>query len=86
MVRTQLAAPLQAPDHPVNDDPGAATAVSVTAVPYATSSLQSAPQSMPAGVEVTVPAPAPASATESATGCGSNRAVAESAFAALGGG
>jgi hypothetical protein len=48
------------PLHPVNADPLAAVAVSVTAVPLTYGSEQSAPQLIPAGLEVTVPDPAPA--------------------------
>ena len=52
----QSASPVQ----PVNVEPAAGVAVSVTAVPLAKFSLQSAPQAIPAGFEVTVPVPVPA--------------------------
>jgi len=47
------------PLQPVNCEFGAAAAVSVTDVPSVYGSEQSAPQSIPEGVEVTVPAPPP---------------------------
>lgn len=61
IVTTQLPVPLQAPDHPVNVEPGAALAESVTTVPAFRLAAHVAPQSMtPAGVvDATVPAPAP---------------------------
>ena len=39
MVTTQVAVPVQAPDHPVNVDPAAAAAVSVTCAPVANVAL-----------------------------------------------
>ena len=48
------------PVHPPNVEPAPAVAVSVTTVPLGWGSVQSAPQLMPAGVEVTVPVPVPA--------------------------
>jgi hypothetical protein len=57
----QSAAPL----HPLNVDPLAGVAVSVTAVPVAYASEQSAPHVMPAGLLVTVPAPVPCLVTVS---------------------
>jgi len=45
------------PDHPAKVKPEAATAESVTLVPEAKEAEQVAPQSMPAGEEVTVPEP-----------------------------
>jgi hypothetical protein len=60
IVTTQLAVPVQAPLQPLNVEPLAAVGVSVTLVPLAYGSPQSAPQLMPAGEELTVPAPVPA--------------------------
>ena len=57
--------PLQAPLQPVKLEPGAATAVSVTLAPFAKSSSQVAPQTMPAGLLVTEPLPVPALTTVS---------------------
>jgi hypothetical protein len=53
--------PLQLP----KTDPPAATAVSVTLVPLVYGSEQSAPQLIPAGLDVTVPLPAPGLLTDS---------------------
>src|SRR5439155_4853878 len=53
------------PLHPANADPLDAIAVSVTTVPLTYGSVQSAPQLMPAGLDVTVPEPAPAPAAVS---------------------
>ena len=65
-VSVQVAAlPLQAPLQPMNVDPGAATAVSVTLVPFANVVSQMAPQSMLAGLLVTEPLPVPALVTVS---------------------
>ena len=44
---------------PINVEPGAGVAVNVIAVPSTKGSLQSVPQSMPAGFDVTVPVPLP---------------------------
>jgi hypothetical protein len=63
-----------APDtvsHPVQPskiDPAAGEAVSVTAVPVAYVSEQSAPQVIPSGLEVTVPPAVPVRLTESVRG------------------
>jgi hypothetical protein len=62
----QAPVPVHAPLQPANVEPLAATAVSVTDVPLAKFALQVAPQSTPAGDEVTVPAPLPAFVTASA--------------------
>jgi hypothetical protein len=51
------------PVHPVRTEPEAAIAVSVTTVPLVYGSAQSAPQLIPAGLEVTVPTPLPDRAT-----------------------
>jgi hypothetical protein len=53
------------PVQPPKVDPLAAAAVSVTVVPLAYGSEQSAPQLIPAGVDVTVPLPAPGLLTDS---------------------
>jgi hypothetical protein len=55
-----LFVPLQFPVQPVNVDPAAAVAVSVTVVPGAKVAEQVAPQLIPAGLLVTVPDPEPA--------------------------
>src|SRR5688572_25126298 len=57
------------PDQPLNDEPVAGVAVRVTIVPASKLSEQSAPQSMPAGAELTVPLPAPVLITASACCC-----------------
>lgn len=49
--------PAQSPLQPPNEDPAAGTAFNVTAVPLVYAALQSVPQSIPAGVEITVPVP-----------------------------
>jgi heme/copper-type cytochrome/quinol oxidase subunit 2 len=54
-----------APLHPVNVEPVAAPAVSVTFVKDRYSWSQSVPQSIPTGVEVTVPDPEPVRITSS---------------------
>jgi len=51
------------PLQPVNTDPALGVAVSVTVAPPGKRSLQSPPQSIPAGVDATVPAPVPFLAT-----------------------
>ena len=57
-VSTQVnCAPLQSPPQPLNTWPAAGIAESVTAVPALYGSLQSAPQSIPAGLEVMRPFP-----------------------------
>lgn len=56
----EQAAPLQ----PAKVEPGAAAAVSVTAVPELKGAVQEAPQLMPAGALVTVPEPLPFTPTE----------------------
>ncbi len=65
-VTTHGSVPLQPPpDQPVKVEAAAGTAVSVTTVPTAYASVQSAPQLMPAGAAVTVPEPAPSLTTVS---------------------
>lgn len=64
------AVPAQSPPQPPNDDPAAGTAFNVTAVPLAYISLQSALQSIPAGVEVTVPVPVNCTLSVNRTGGG----------------
>src|SRR5262245_45133655 len=63
-VMAQGPVPVQAPLHPPKTEPAAGAALRVTGVPAANGSVQSAPQSMPVGLDVTVPLPAPALATE----------------------
>jgi hypothetical protein len=63
-VTVQVPVPVQPPPlQPAKLEPASGDADSVIAVPWPTVSLQSGPQLMPAGVDVTVPAPVPASAT-----------------------
>jgi uncharacterized protein YlzI (FlbEa/FlbD family) len=60
MATTQVAAvPVQAPLQPEKTEPDAARAVSVTVDPAGKSAAHAAPQSIPAGLEVTVPTPLP---------------------------
>src|SRR5436309_13938964 len=54
------------PLHPVNVEPAAGAAVSVTTVPLANEAVHPAPHEMPAGARVTAPGPAPALLTVSA--------------------
>jgi hypothetical protein len=65
-------------DQPTNTEPGAATAVRVTAVPPAKFATQVAPQAMPAGDDVTVPEPVPVGVTVTAN-CGAELKVAATA-------
>src|ERR687888_339247 len=65
MVTVQVPVPVQAPLQPVNVEPAAAVAVSVTVVPSGKEAEQVAPQSIPAGELVTAPEPAPAFVTVS---------------------
>jgi hypothetical protein len=51
------------PVQPVSTEPEAAAAVRVTVVPVTYDSVQSVPQLMPAGLELTVPVPPPARLT-----------------------
>src|SRR6267142_1579574 len=51
--------PEQSPDQPANSDPITGTAVSVTDVLAGYTSVQSAPQLIPASLLVTAPAPGP---------------------------
>lgn len=67
-VTTQVDVPVQAPDQPVNVDPEAAVAVSVTCVPLAKFEVQVPGQLIPEGLLVTVPEPEPDVATVRATG------------------
>ena len=61
------AAPEQTPDHPVNVDPAAATADTVTDVFWGKFAVHVAPQLIPAGMVVTVPVPVPSFDTTSET-------------------
>ena len=65
IVTTHAPLPLHAPLQPSNRDPAAVAAVSVTVVPLAKLAAHVAPQSIPAGVDVTVPAPVPVFVTVS---------------------
>jgi hypothetical protein len=53
------ALPVQSPDQPLNAEPAAGAAVSVTLVPETKALEQVVPQSIPAGELVTVPVPVP---------------------------
>ena len=65
-VTVQVAAcPEQLPPHPENEEPEAGVAVSVTREDSAKLAEHVAPQSIPAGAEVTVPLPVPSFVTES---------------------
>ncbi len=57
IVATQLPVPEQAPDQPVNVDPGEGDAVKVADVPSAYVSEQSPGQLIPAGEDVADPGP-----------------------------
>src|SRR4051812_45506807 len=75
-VTPQVPAPEQPPPlHPVNVEPAAAFAVSVTVVPFAKLEEQVAPQATPAGVLETEPVPVPALLTVSVRGMSVNVAV-----------
>ena len=65
IVTLHVPLPVQPPVHPPNDDPVAAAAVSVTAVPLLKLAEQVDPQLMPAGLLVMVPEPLPPSCTVS---------------------
>ena len=63
LIEVGLPLPEQDPDQPMKVDVELGAARRATVVPEAYAWLQSAPQSMPAGLEVTVPEPAPALVT-----------------------
>src|SRR5688572_22430459 len=65
-VTAQAVVPVQAPDQPANTEPEAGVAVSATTAPAEKDALQVAPQSIPAGAEITLPVPEPARVTSSA--------------------
>lgn len=61
IVTVHVPVPVQPlPLQPANVEPIAGEAVSVTTVPWLKASVQSTPQLIPAGVEVTDPDPVPA--------------------------
>jgi hypothetical protein len=62
-VTTHAPVPSHGADQPVNVEPPAGAAVSVTCVPLANGAAQVAPQLIPAGALVTVPVPVPAFVT-----------------------
>ncbi len=66
MTAQVVVVPEHAPPHPENVEPAAGAAVSVTARPARVEVEHVAPQSMPAGDEVTVPLPLPCLATVNA--------------------
>lgn len=75
MATEHVPVPVQpAPVQPANVELLAGVAVSATDVPLAYVSLQSVPQVMPAGLDVTAPEPAPLRVTPSEYVIGSNRA------------
>jgi hypothetical protein len=63
IVTWHAAAPEQSPDQPVNVEPEAGLAVSVTWVPGWNCAEQVEPQFTPDGLDVTVPLPVPAFVT-----------------------
>ena len=63
MSKVQLAVPVQAPDQPMNVEPVAGLAVSVTVVLAGKVAVQVLPQLMPLGVLVTEPVPEPSLVT-----------------------
>ena len=67
-VRLHSPVPLHEPVHPANTEFAPATAVSTIGVPARTVSVQSTPQSMPAGIEVTLPTPLLAGLNVTVTG------------------
>jgi len=77
IVTVQVPVPVQPPLQPVNVEPVAGVAVSVTAVPLANAVEQVAPHEMPVGELVTVPLPVPAFVTARVNGCSANVAVTE---------
>jgi hypothetical protein len=68
-----------APDQPENVEVASAAAVNTTDVPYAMGAEHVAPQSMPAGADVTVPAPLPSFVTVRVSSSTANVAVTETA-------
>ena len=56
-------APVQAPLHPLNVEPGAGAALKLTEAPLLKFALHVVPQLIPGGLLVTVPEPAPARVT-----------------------
>src|SRR5881409_20260 len=75
MVTVQVPVPVQPPLQPVKVEPGAGTAVSVTAVPLVKVAAQVALQEMPAGALVTVPLPVPLGLTVNVKVCSAKVAV-----------
>src|SRR5436305_129011 len=61
MLTRQVPVPEHPPDQPAKVEPGRETAVRVTVEPSGNCAVQSPPQSIPAGSEVTAPCPSPAS-------------------------
>ena len=59
MLTVQVPVPVQAPDHPANEEPELAVAVNVTEVALEKLALHVCPQLMPAGALAMVPAPVP---------------------------
>src|SRR5215218_5423654 len=80
MVTTQGSVPVQAPPQAPKTEPTAGVAVSVTSVLYSYVSLQSEPQSIPAGELATEPLPGPARFTVSSNVATEKVAVTERAW------
>ncbi|PYV19532.1 MAG: hypothetical protein DMG21_01280 [Acidobacteria bacterium] len=59
MVTLHAPEPLHAPDQPVSSESADGLALSVTTVPWLYDSVQSPPQEIPAGLDVTSPVPVP---------------------------
>jgi hypothetical protein len=72
----QIPVPVQPPLQPAKSDPAAGENVNVTVVPPGYVSVQSPPQLIPAGLDVTVPAPVPFLLTVTTIGCGTTEKVA----------
>src|SRR5207237_514574 len=69
IVTLHVPVPVQPPPlQPANNEPDADVAVNVTTVPASYEAEHVAPQSMPAGLDVTAPLPAPALPTERGPG------------------
>ncbi len=81
----QVPAPVQAPLQPVKFENASGVAVRTSVVPRSGASVQSVPQSMPAGSEATAPPPGPARCTVSTGSDAFTSIVAGRALLALAG-